>query len=177
MQGLQSSHSPSIHHLLRHASETLRKGLPDRVPTTLCRQESRRATRKHHRDSPIDADVHSDPEALLRAGRAALATAAAAEAQAAKRHKAGPGHAVRFAQAVEVIVNDDQTEQQGFTADRTAGEVKRPEAFSSNRVCRSPAQGSGRHVDSTAVVTNHGFGTTGHGLSRLSVLVQLLRIQ
>ena len=72
--------------------------------------------------------MHSDPEALLRAGRAALATAAAAEGQAAKRHKAGLGQAVRFAQAVEVIVSDGQTEERGATADRAAGEVKRPEA-------------------------------------------------
>ena len=109
----------------------MRSGLPDRVTTTLCRQESRRATRKQRRDSPLDADVHSDPEALLRAGRAALATAAAAEGQAAKRHKAGLGHAVRFAQAIEVIVNDGQTEEQGATADRAAGKVKRPEFVSS----------------------------------------------
>ena len=158
--------------LLRHALQTLRRGLPDRVSTTLCRRDSRRATRKHRRDSPIDADVHSDPEALLRAGRAALSAAAAAEGPAAKRHKAGLGQAVCFAQAVEVIVHDSQTKEQGPTADRAAGEVKRPEVVSCNKVRCSPAWGSGRHMPSSLVVMYHGFCMAALGLCWLSILVQ-----
>ena len=170
---LFAKHTP----LAQPCINPLRKGLPARVSTALCRQESRRATRKHRRDGPWDIDVHSDPEALLRAGRAALATAAAAEGQAAKRHKAGLGPAVRFAEAVEVIIDDGQTEEQGATADRAAGEVKRPKAVSINRVRRPPAGGSGKHMDSSVVVVDHCFCLEALGLCRPSVHVQRLHMQ